>query len=166
MSQPGIGAAQQALNAKQAAAWFTTPEREDRIEQYRSTTRWPVVCICGSMKFFDWMVKVAHKETLRGSIVLMPYVLKDADLTAAEKREQQKIEQALPDGINLSVFLDAMHREKIDRSDEIIVCSNGIGYIGESTNAEIQYAATKLKPIRFALDPSGPKKGDSGDDWK
>lgn len=115
--------------------------------------KYKTVCLCGSMKFYSWMLEVAETETLKGNIILMPFVRKDDYMTDSTRDLQHKVEQALPDGESIATFLDAMHRAKIDMSDEILVCSNRVGYIGESTNAEIQYAATNLKSIRFALDP-------------
>ena len=41
-----------------------------------------------------------------------------------------------------------MHRQKIDMSDEIYVI-NFEGYIGESTEAEIEYAKLKGKRIYY-----------------
>ena len=112
-----------------------------------------VVTLCGSMRFYQWMLKVAEKETLDGNIVIMPFVQKDNYLSD-EARE------------NLSVFLDKMHKAKIDMADEIVICTDNAGYIGDSTLDEIQYSAKNLKPIRFAFDPSTPEKGADPDDYK
>ena len=48
-------------------------------------------------------------------------------------------------------MLDDMHRAKIDMADEILVI-NVDGYIGTSTQSEIEYARTKGKGIRFLVD--------------
>ena len=45
-------------------------------------------------------------------------------------------------------MLDAMHRQKIDMSDEIYVINFG-GYIEESTRAEIEYAKIKGKKVSY-----------------
>lgn len=45
-------------------------------------------------------------------------------------------------------MLDEMHRQKIDRSDEIYVINVG-GYIGESTKSEIEYAKNKGKKVSY-----------------
>lgn len=118
------------------------------------------------MRFYDWMFKVAERLTLDGNIVLMPFVRKDAVMTDDELARQHATEQALPDGINLSIMLDAMHRNKIDMCDEIVVCTNGAGYFGDSTREEIAYAAAQGKTIRFEKDPSTPTPGEDGDDYK
>lgn len=112
-----------------------------------------VVCICGSMKFYDWMLKVAEKYTLAGNIVLMPLVRKDSAMTESEKQHQHKVEQALPSGTNLHILLDGMHRVKIDMASEIIVCTDANGYFGDSTRSEIAYAAERSKTIKFEKQP-------------
>jgi hypothetical protein len=144
----------------------TTADTEKRIRALAEHTTYPVACICGSMRFYDWMLKVAERYTLKGYLVLLPLVRKDAAMTDSDKHYQHLVEQSLPDGVNLHIFLDAMHRAKIDQSDEIIVCTNGGGYFGDSTRAEIAYAAEKGKSIHFERDPSGPQPGDGSDDWK
>ena len=45
-------------------------------------------------------------------------------------------------------MLDDMHKRKIDMADEIFVINVG-GYIGDSTQSEIDYAAKAGKSIRF-----------------
>lgn len=42
------------------------------------------------------------------------------------------------------IMLDDMHKRKIDMADEIYVINVG-GYIGESTNSEIEYAKQNNK---------------------
>lgn len=134
---------------------------ESRIARYQIASPNPIVCICGSMKFFTEMVRTAHRLTLEGNIVLMPLVRKDVDLTDDEKSQQHLLEQSLPDGINLHIMLDAMHRNKIDMSDKIVVVTNMQHYIGDSTKAEIAYAASRAVDIEFDtyVNPL-PRQGD------
>jgi len=49
------------------------------------------------------------------------------------------------------VFLDELHKRKIDLSDEILVLNVG-GYIGHSTRKEIMYAKEKGKEVCY-LEP-------------
>ena len=49
-------------------------------------------------------------------------------------------------------MLDDMHKRKIDMADEIFVINEG-GYIGDSTQSEIDYAAKAGKSIRFLENP-------------
>ena len=65
-----------------------------------------------------------------GSIVLAPF--------AVVAPEHQ--------GSNFKRMLDQLHREKIDMADTIIVVTNQHGYIGNSTRAEMVYAARHGKP--------------------
>ena len=45
-------------------------------------------------------------------------------------------------------MLDDMHKRKIDMADEIFVINVG-GYIGSSTQSEIEYAKENGKPVRY-----------------
>jgi hypothetical protein len=81
-------------------------------------TEYPIATLCGSMRYFDRMLKVAADLTGSGWIVLMPFVKKDEGSTDIE-------------------MLDDMHRTKISMSDRMYVVGS---YIGDSTKAEIDYA--------------------------
>lgn len=126
---------------------------EQRIDEYQRSRRCPVVCICGSMKFFPEMLRAAHQLTLEENIVLMPLVRKAGDLDPSELKAQKETEQALPDGVNLHVFLDAMHRDKIDMAERVVVVTDKQNYIGSSTKAEIAYAISLGKDISFLKYP-------------
>lgn len=93
-----------------------------------NVVRYPVVTICGSMRYFEDMLEVAHRWTADGWIVLMPFVIKGG----------QEGDEAL------GTMLDDMHRRKIDLSDRVIVYGE---HIGESVTAEIVYAVNHNKPI-------------------
>src|SRR6267154_3540879 len=99
---------------------------------------WPTVTICGSMRFYPQMLKVAERLTLEGRIVLMPFVRKDAFMEADTNHPG-----------NVAEKLDALHKRKIDLSVGIAVVSDGSGYFGESTASEIAYAATYDKSIIY-----------------
>lgn len=89
--------------------------------------KFPIVTICGSMRYYKAMLVIARDETIRGSIVLMPFVT-------------NYIGGKPPDDIKR--MLDEMHRAKIDLSDSIIVVGS---HIGESTQNEIEYAKSLSK---------------------
>lgn len=92
-----------------------------------------VVTICGSMRFYDRMIKVAEYYTAAGSVVLMPFVTIAAD------------EQADSD---VKSMLDRMHRQKIDMADVIIVVTDPeTRYVGESTRSEMAYAEATRKTV-------------------
>lgn len=95
--------------------------------------QYPMITLCGSIRFKKEFMKVQEKLTLEGNIVFTPNFLHI-------KKEEIKPET--------KKMLDEMHRQKIDMSDEIHVI-NVEGYIGESTKSEIAYAKTKNKKISY-----------------
>ena len=64
---------------------------------------WPIVTICGSMRFYQQMLTVAEELTLDGFIVLMPFVRKEPFMEADVNHPGNVIEK-----------LDAQHKRKID----------------------------------------------------
>lgn len=99
-----------------------------------------IITICGSMRFFDQMLKVAAEETVKGNIVLAPFS------TVAQPDQ----------GSDMKQRLDELHFRKIDLSERIIVVTNQDGYVGESTCREMAYALNggKLMNVReFETDP-------------
>ncbi len=99
-----------------------------------SKTRYNVITLCGSIKFKDKFIKIKEELTLKGNIILTPNFFNTV------KKEEISSE--------FKTMLDEMHRQKIDMSDEIYVI-NFEGYIGESTEAEIEYAKLKGKRIYY-----------------
>jgi len=96
--------------------------REREIDTY------PVVTLCGSMRFYRDMLAIASRLTKRGYIVLAPFV----------KAETQGLKE----------MLDDMHFRKIDISGAIYVVNIG-GYVGTSTQREIDYAREQGKNIMY-----------------
>jgi hypothetical protein len=109
----------------------------------------PIVCLCGSTKFYEQFMNANYRETLAGKIVLsVGFFLHspnapgqvhggDVAITADQK-----------------AMLDELHLRKIDLADEVLILNVG-DYIGTSTKREAWYAATHSegKVIRF-LEPS------------
>ncbi|MBQ0986494.1 hypothetical protein KBZ10_18645 [Streptomyces sp. F63] len=93
-----------------------------------------IVCICGSTRFVDEMRAVNRELTLAGIIVVAPG---EADELITDEQK---------------TALDTLHLRKIDLADRVLVV-NPDGYIGESTNREIDYAHATGKPISFT-DPA------------
>jgi hypothetical protein len=92
-----------------------------------------VVTVCGSMRFFyPHMLRAAEDLSMRGYIVLMPFVTFAAAGQDSEEKDA----------------LDMMHLRKIDLSDEIYVV-NIDGYIGKSTAREIEYARLHDKTVIY-----------------
>lgn len=94
-----------------------------------------VITMCGSTKFKNEFLQEQKRLTLEGNIVFSVGFFEQceggAPLTPAQKK-----------------MLDAMHRRKIDMSDEIFVV-NKDGYIGESTSSEIEYAIQRGVKVKY-----------------
>lgn len=94
-----------------------------------------IVCLCGSTRFSEAFKKANFDETLAGRIVLTIGCDSKSD-EALGLTEQDKTR------------LDKLHKRKIDLADEILVL-NVNGYIGESTQSEIDYATRRNKRVRY-----------------
>ena len=94
-----------------------------------------IVCLCGSTRFSKAFQEANFRETLAGRIVLSI----GCDCKSDE-------------GLGLTEYdkkrLDELHLRKIDLSDEVLIL-NVNGYIGKSTENELQYARSHNKGIRF-----------------
>ena len=93
-----------------------------------------IVCICGSMRFALQIREANGQLTLAGAIVLAPGETRLVGDGALSMEQQAK--------------LDALHRQKIDLADRVLVVNQG-GYLGESTRSEIDYARAMGKPVSF-----------------
>lgn len=96
-----------------------------------------VVCLCGSTRFYEVFQQVAAALTNQGFIVLAPYCYHHYDQTIFTDTEKQK--------------LDNLHKAKIAKADYILII-NKDGYIGESTQSEIDFAEALNKPIYYLED--------------
>lgn len=106
---------------------------------YPEPREFQVATICGSMRFYDRMLKVAERLTGEGIVVLMPFVT----VAAADQGDEFK------------QMLDRMHKQKIDMADLVVVVTDADNeYYGESTRGEIQYATDHGKPVNWALEPA------------
>ena len=101
--------------------------------------KYKVITLCGSTRFKDAFIETQKRLTLEGNIVisvgLFGHAGDDEVWTPGTKE-----------------MLDDMHKRKIDMADEIFVINEG-GYIGDSTQSEIDYAEKKKKSIRFLENP-------------
>jgi len=91
-----------------------------------------VITLCGSTKFEDKYREINKKLTLEGNVVFSCGVFEHKDSEKEKNRE----------------LLEAVHKKKIDLSDEIFVINVGM-YIGKNTTDEIEYAKSKKKIIRY-----------------
>lgn len=90
-----------------------------------------VITLCGSTRFKDYFFEAARNLTLQGWIVLMPGVFGHAGDEISETEKQK---------------LDELHLEKIRLSNAIFVLNIG-GYIGSSTQREIEFAQARDIPV-------------------
>ncbi len=117
-----------------------------------------IITLCGSTRFREEYEKANEELTLAGNIVLSVGLFgkvegdsgkdKNKSLTYREKE-----------------LLDKIHLRKIDLSDEIFVLNVG-GYIGESTEREIDYARRRGKKVRFLSGMTKNKMISFNDDVK
>jgi NaMN:DMB phosphoribosyltransferase len=96
-----------------------------------------IVAICGSTRFMAEMVEADVRETKAGRIVVKP----GCDLKSPHELWSDPVEAEA-----LKVRLDELHRWKIRLADEVLVVGD---YIGDSTRAEIAYARSLGRPVRF-----------------
>lgn len=93
------------------------------------------ITLIGSMKNKDAMMEIYNRLTLRGNLVMLPYmgiIPEDAD--------DDMIEQ-----------LHDIHREKMIAADFVVVVDQN-GYIGKDTQAEIKWCENQGKRIIYASD--------------
>ncbi|MFG3097959.1 hypothetical protein [Streptomyces sp. NPDC048202] len=96
-----------------------------------------IVVICGSTRFMAEMTEADMRETSAGNIVVKP---------GCDLRSPHELWADPADAEALKVRLDDLHRAKIRLADEVLVVGD---YIGDSTRAEIAYARSLGKPLRF-----------------
>lgn len=91
-----------------------------------------VVTLCGSMRFWGEMQKIAIElETKHGYCVITP--IGDANMTLSEEAIEN---------------LGKAHYKKIDIADAVYIINIG-GYIGESVSEELRYAQKYNKEIIY-----------------
>ena len=96
-----------------------------------------VITLCGSTRFKDEFMKVQKELTLKGYIVISVGCFgHSGDIFTDEEK----------------IMLDDMHKRKIDMADEIYVINVG-GYIGDSTESEIEYAKQCGKRVNYLVHP-------------
>lgn len=105
----------------------------------------PIVCLCGSTRFYEQFQKANLEETLKGRIVLTVGFMMHAKETVhggnvGITNDQKKM-------------LDDLHLRKIDLADEVLIINVG-DYMGDSTKREAWYALQQQKRIRLYETPS------------
>lgn len=94
-----------------------------------------VVLLIGSTKFKDVFLDVEEKLALKGYLVFTPSVYNQSGEVPGCGVETKKI-------------LDTAAKTKVCRSDIVIVIDKD-GYIGSSTNKQIEWAELLNKPVLY-----------------
>ncbi|MEU9761782.1 hypothetical protein AB0D98_18960 [Streptomyces sp. NPDC047987] len=111
---------------------------EEKLADAKKLLSFPrIVAICGSTRFMAEMAEADLRETMAGRIVVKP----GCDLKSPHELWSDHVEAEA-----LKIRLDALHRSKILLADEVLVVGD---YIGDSTRAEIAYARSLGRPVRF-----------------
>lgn len=97
------------------------------------------VCLCGSTRFWAELAEANCRETAAGRIVLAP---------GCNMKTEHPLWATKAQAAELKPRLDTLHRHKIDSAHQVLVVNPG-GYIGDSTRAEIEYAQSLGKPVRY-----------------
>jgi hypothetical protein len=98
-----------------------------------------IVVICGSTRFMTEMNEADVRETMAGKIVVKPGI----DMKSPQALRSGPAEA---EAEALKARLGDLHRAKIRLADEVLIVGD---YIGDSTRAEIAYARSLGKPLRF-----------------
>jgi hypothetical protein len=130
-------------------------QREEKEWYTRKPARPTIVCLCGSTRFRDAFEEANLEETLAGKIVLQPghYTHAAAENQGAVNRAAGNSRPVPGDkeiwfGPEVAQQLEELCRRKIDLADEVLVLNVG-GYVGSSTAAEVAYAQSLGKQVRW-----------------
>ena len=107
--------------------------------------RFKIITLCGSTRFKDEFIKTQERLALEGNIVLSVDIFSKADGISMTHND------------TIISILDEMHKVKIDMSDAIFVINKN-GYIGKSTESEIEYAKSLGKEIMYLENPNEENK--------
>lgn len=140
-----------ALNwALDGVAWPTadTVRKQLRTRGYdvlpiRAKAHPRVVVLCGSTRFKDAINAANAQLTMQGHLVVSLGVFGHVDMPDHDWTTG---------GTDTKRMLDDLHKRKIDMADQVHVINVG-GYIGESTQSEIDYALSVGKPVTY-LEPA------------
>ena len=101
----------------------------------------PIVCLCGSTRFYDQFQQANYERTMAGEIVLSVGFYPHAKAVHGHG-------EGVGHDSAEKVALDELHKRKIDLADYVLVL-NVEGYIGESTRSEIEYAAKIGRRVEY-----------------
>ncbi|MFC7219638.1 hypothetical protein ACFQLX_15905 [Streptomyces polyrhachis] len=114
------------------------PTPEEKLADAKKLLGLPrIVVICGSTRFMAEMAEAELRETKAGRIVVKP---------GCDMKSPHGLWSDPGEAEALKARLDELHRAKIRLADEVLVVGD---YIGDSTRAEIAYARSLDRPVRF-----------------
>ena len=104
--------------------------------------KYKVITLCGSTRFKDEFLEVQKRLTLEGNIVISVGLFGHSG--------DKEVWENMDEGTMTATkeMLDDMHKRKIDMSDEVFIIDID-GYIGASTQSEIEYAKHTGKIIHY-----------------
>lgn len=112
------------------------------MDRYLGFTPLPIkVCLCGSTRFSETFQEANLKETLAGRIVLTI----GCDMKSDHELFADKTKEELT---TIKFNLDRLHLWKVYVADEVLILNVG-GYIGESTQRELDFAVALGKTVRY-----------------
>ncbi len=118
---------------------------EEKLADAKRLLRLPrIVVICGSTRFTAEMTEADLREIKAGKIVVKP---------GFDEKSPHGLWSDPVEAGALKIRLDDLHRAKIRLADEVLVVGD---YIGDGTRAEIAYARSLGKPLRFTHPEADP----------
>ena len=106
-----------------------------------------VITLCGSTRFIEHFAVMAWELEKQGAIVLGLHYLPPSYFEGKYDGDGKLVDH-LAEYEGVAEHFDNLHLRKIDMSDKVFVL-NVNGYIGESTEREINYAIKNGKPISY-----------------
>lgn len=107
-----------------------------------------IITLSGSTRFIKQFAIMAWLLEKQGNIVLGCHLLPDEYF---RHNNVETVNDHLAEHEGVKELLDELHFRKIDISNELLVL-NVHGYIGQSTQNEIDYAISKGVPVKY-LEP-------------
>ena len=105
-----------------------------------------IVCLCGSVRFEKEFKECAEAFHLSGDIVLMPVIFRHDEFHDSNTYMQ-----------SVKRDMDRVHKWKILMAELIFIIDKD-GYIGESTQSEIEFAKSRGKWIAYMSEEGEMKK--------
>ena len=106
-----------------------------------------IICLCGSTRFTEQMLIKKWELTKQGYVVFGWCALPDSYFFGGDSKTHIAEQEGVKE------IGDEVHKRYIDLSDEVLVL-NIDGYIGESTQSEIDYAFHQGVSVQY-VEPLG-----------